>query len=305
MRSNIGKSSAPVPLSLRNSKTELDRIARTMDHDAISDNIYKGVLISINDLSDPYHGQEEFEVRYALRVLYHNKCAYCESISFKADVEHYRPKKRVTRPNGNSTGYYWLCYEWSNLLPACFECNSRSGKWNKFPISGTRQTTPPLYASGKLNFNKCHAGKSPLTNERAHLFHPEIDRPEPYIKLGWDGKLDGMGRQSSRFKSTIKICDLNRANLSYPRKKIIDHYANEFERIFMMFRQNLINGAALEYMLDERLKDINTATDVKKPFSIVSIYIKNHFDQFVNNCMPQLANLEKQVLVSRFGIVNP
>lgn len=305
MRTNKAKLVSAIPASILNAKTAHNNIAKTANHSAISDSIYKGALIAINDPSDPYHGQQEFEVRYALRKLYYNKCAYCENISYKADVEHYRPKKKITNPQGNNSGYYWLCYEWSNLIPACFECNSRSGKWNKFPIFNNRLMAPPLNANGNLNFNKCKAAMSPLIGEGPKLFHPEVDIIEPYIKVNWDGKLSGMGVHSQRGDSTIKVCDLNRANLVYSRKKIIDDYVSELERIFVLFRKNLINGPALIVMLNERLTDIIDASNIKRPFSIVSFYIINNFQQFVTGCLPQLDQLEKQLLVVRFGVINP
>ena len=62
----------------------------------------------------------------------HKKCAYCESkvgpTERKGDVEHYRPKSRTRDVNGklvkimrngvevNHPGYYWLAYDWNNLL---------------------------------------------------------------------------------------------------------------------------------------------------------------------------------------------
>ncbi|RYF26666.1 MAG: hypothetical protein EOO42_00840 [Flavobacteriales bacterium] len=305
MRTNKAKLISGIPASILNARTALNNIAKTANHSAISDSIYKGALIAINDPSDPYHGQQEFEVRYVLRRLYYNKCAYCENISYKADVEHYRPKKKVANPKGNSSGYYWLCYEWSNLIPACFECNSRSGKWNKFPIFKNRLISPPLYVNGNLNFKKCKAATTPLIGEAPKLFHPEVDVIEPYIKVKWDGKLSGIGAHSERGNSTIKVCDLNRANLIYSRKKIIDDYVSELERIFVLFRKNLINETTLVVMLDERLTDIVDGSNITKAFSIVSFYIINNFQQFVTGCLSQLAQLEKQLLVVRFGVIMP
>ena len=63
------------------------------------------------------------------------KCAYCEDriVSTQpGDIEHYRPKGCVTNEDGSRVmvdanggkkvphpGYYWLAYEWTNLLYAC------------------------------------------------------------------------------------------------------------------------------------------------------------------------------------------
>lgn len=95
--------------------------------------------------------------------LYHEKCAYCESV-YRAvdasDVEHFRPKGAVS-DDGQHPGYWWLAATWSNLLPSCPACNQRrrqllyqpgmtleeferlrqqlpdtsSGKGNAFPLS--------------------------------------------------------------------------------------------------------------------------------------------------------------------------
>lgn len=61
-------------------------------------------------------------IKTQLRTDQHRKCAYCETKfthSSPGDVEHYRPKagyqQAVTEPL-RGPGYYWLGYEWSNLL---------------------------------------------------------------------------------------------------------------------------------------------------------------------------------------------
>src|SRR4051812_22350680 len=75
-----------------------------------------------------------------LDKLFGGKCAYCEVIieaSHPTEVEHYRPKGAVKdeeeevvtiqTPNGaeDHPGYWWLAYEWNNLLPSCIDCNRR------------------------------------------------------------------------------------------------------------------------------------------------------------------------------------
>jgi len=83
---------------------------------------------------------------------FYRRCAYCERLisGFTGDAEHYRPKGslqisqpggkpiRVTatfaHPDTNQTitiphpGYFWLAYDWRNLVPACKFCNSGRGK---------------------------------------------------------------------------------------------------------------------------------------------------------------------------------
>src|SRR5262249_41491941 len=64
-------------------------------------------------------------VKEALRRAQHDKCAFCESKMCHTgfgDVEHYRPKAGYKQREGDALGrpgYYWLAYEWSNLLLSC------------------------------------------------------------------------------------------------------------------------------------------------------------------------------------------
>jgi hypothetical protein len=85
--------------------------------------------------------------KWLLKYKFHNKCAYCETkaVQFYADAEHYRPKASVQVRERDSElrpavcalpleggkaremkhpGYFWLAYNWRNLLPACKRCNS-------------------------------------------------------------------------------------------------------------------------------------------------------------------------------------
>ena len=97
---------------------------------------------------------------WLLRNVFFRKCAYCERIisGFTGDAEHYRPKGAVTCDNathddfvtpscefknpatgeqyaGDHPGYFWLAYDWRNLVPACKFCNSGKGKNERFDIA--------------------------------------------------------------------------------------------------------------------------------------------------------------------------
>jgi hypothetical protein len=87
--------------------------------------------------------------------VFHNRCAYCEGPlrydRYRGDAEHYRPKgsviwrdqkgeevrARCKLPGGEEIdhpGYFWLAYDWRNLVPACADCNSGAGKVDQFPV---------------------------------------------------------------------------------------------------------------------------------------------------------------------------
>lgn len=147
------------------------------------------------------------DVKQALREAQHDKCAFCESkithVS-PGDVEHYRPKKgykqkpkdRIGRP-----GYYWLAYDWENLLLACESCN-RSGKGNLFPLEDA--------ASRAIDHNH------DLTAEKPLLLHPAIDEPADHLEfVGADiAPKDG----SKRGRATIKALALDRPELFERRR---------------------------------------------------------------------------------------
>lgn len=79
------------------------------------------------------------DVKSQLKQDQNGKCAYCERY-FNGDygaVEHFRPKagyQIVGDKNLYQPGYYWLTYDWDNLLYSCSECNT-SYKRNFFPLA--------------------------------------------------------------------------------------------------------------------------------------------------------------------------
>lgn len=106
-----------------------------------------------------YKGAKPF-----LLQLFAGKCAYCEGmieLMHAGDVEHYRPKAAVRDLDGKCVmvdadgreeehpGYWWLAYDWKNLLPSCNDCNRRrrqgaklAGKGEVFPVRAFRASRP-------------------------------------------------------------------------------------------------------------------------------------------------------------------
>jgi hypothetical protein len=84
--------------------------------------------------------------KWLLKHVFNGQCAYCESPlkfdRYRGDAEHYRPKgsvmwrdlatnkktkARCKLSDGTEIdhpGYFWLAYDWRNLMPACADCNS-------------------------------------------------------------------------------------------------------------------------------------------------------------------------------------
>ena len=118
--------------------------------DELVDCVGKGQKPKITDL---YKDPRMKEVYKSGEAPFHGKCVYCETnvaASHPGDIEHWRPKNRVTHESGRTIeietedgstvqhpGYYWLAYEWRNLLFACEDCNRPSTA--KTPRSAYRE----------------------------------------------------------------------------------------------------------------------------------------------------------------------
>jgi uncharacterized protein (TIGR02646 family) len=211
-------------------------IASTGNITLIKDTIYKG---SYKDAK----GKAQSKVREKLNEFYFSKCAYCETLC-KAEIEHYRPKKGVTEDNLHN-GYYWLCYEWSNLVPSCRYCNTEGGKGNQFPIKGTRVKLPPFDVQFKLDKEQIKANA--LLSEQPYLLHPEIDNPINYLDFKIDShgqgvEIQGIDGVNERGEQTIKICNLNREYLKFARKQnVIDEFVFLINSYFELWVNNLIS----------------------------------------------------------------
>ncbi len=164
-------------------------------------------------------------VRDRLNEIYFDKCVFCENSTTAGatmQVEHYRPKAKVT--GEVHPGYYWLGYDWSNLLLACSRCNNR--KRNRFPISGTRVTAHPVAPGGGLDSARSRVDSAELTGESALLVNPEIEsRPMRHFDFHFDGSISG---RTPEGVETILRCNLDRGALQGERKGIYDWYFNRF-----------------------------------------------------------------------------
>ena len=85
----------------------------------------------------PFDSEIYRDVKEQLETDQHEKCCYCEA-TFNAngygDVEHFRPKAAY-KIDGKLKypGYYWLVYDWNNLMYSCQICNQKF-KGNEFPL---------------------------------------------------------------------------------------------------------------------------------------------------------------------------
>ena len=113
-------------------------------------------------------------VKQTLKTMQHNKCCFCESkfshIAY-GDVEHFRPKagyKQNQQDTLHKPSYYWLAYQWDNLLLSCQICNQRYKK-NLFPL-----LNPTVRARNH---------QDSIEDETPLLINPTKVNPEDYISF--------------------------------------------------------------------------------------------------------------------------
>lgn len=163
--------------------------------------VAKGASPSINDRL--YKDKALLDVYKCSRGPFFGKCAYCESpvlVSQHGDIEHWRPKRAVSDLEGEPVehpGYYWLAYDWRNLLLSCIACNQ---KWKKtrFPVKGQHASQP--------------GGES---DEQPLLLNPLWDDPEQHLYVDESGV---MIPRTDRGHASITVCGLNRQELVTKRR---------------------------------------------------------------------------------------
>ena len=106
--------------------------------------------------------------------MHHGKCCYCESKvrhTGPGTIDHYRPKAASQQQAGapyTRPGYYWLAYDWQNLLFECVACN-QSYKRSLFPLrDDSRRALSHLH---------------PLNQEQPLLIDPTLEDPGAFISF--------------------------------------------------------------------------------------------------------------------------
>lgn len=283
----------------------LETIATTKNKDLISDKIYK-------DSYKDKNGVTQSRVRDKLNKYYYCKCAYCETYC-KAEIEHYRPKKGVSRLPAHN-GYYWLAYEWSNLLPSCRNCNTEGGKGNQFPIEteASRVYNPSFDSIGNLDKNDCLANQSPLIDEKPYLLHPEIDDPKNHLGFQLNKNKEGIdivaidtdSNLISRGSETIKILNLNRLDLRLKRfGSIISSIREYINYIFKLRKDNIIQSDSdLEKaLLGFYAKLEENSNNIKKEYTLLSWFITSSIDSFNKIVCSVISDInQKEIVLETF-----
>ncbi len=216
-----------------------------------------------------------------LKDIYQNKCCFCETnVAAGAywHIEHFRPKKRVANLK-NHQGYYWLGYEWSNLMLSCNRCNNKKG--NKFPISDEtrRVRTPVLDSTGFVTTDYCNISSPVFSNEQAILINPEIDIPEEHFIFMPNGEIKEL---TDRGHETIMICDLNREDLVLARRKVLDDFFDNIKSALKEYISEDIDENTLKGILENKFLELYRKQSRHSEYSRVWFFLKEKFHIFTN-----------------------
>lgn len=221
-----------------------------------------------------------------LRKLYHDKCAYCERKLYEGQftVEHYRPKKKENHP------YYWLGYEWSNLILACKSCNNQ--KDDAFPIFKERKKERNAAGKSVLRSARAscswepaemHADHPHLLAERPLLIHPEVDEPERLLRVNRAGRLVASTEAEGdlflyrKVETTVdKVLSLNRDELMAKRVAVIQQLRKILEEqtlLLLKVASSARNDEVIALAYDGLFKAIEKAADLRSEYSLVGYQI--------------------------------
>jgi uncharacterized protein (TIGR02646 family) len=215
-----------------------------------------------------------------LRGIYKYKCGYCEtpeSAGASLRVDHFRPKGRVIELS-NHGGYYWLGYEWSNLILVCEKCNRQ--KWDHFPIGDetARVLQPTIGSDGLPISDGCRADKSLLINEGAFLLNPEIDDPDVHLLFLPDGNVKA---KTVRGATSIDVYDLRRSPLLEDRKNMTDDILEKLKKHLLRFLHREIDEDTYRYVMQDVYDEAVKNRQPDKPYSRVANALFGDFETFV------------------------
>jgi uncharacterized protein (TIGR02646 family) len=224
---------------------------------------------------DPYYKVDD--VRQRLIDIYHHKCAFCEQRVNQFHVEHYRPKKKKDKGDGqHHDGYYWLAFSWDNLLVACPPCNVI--KKTHFDIGGVRATFPNTEAKLR-NINSLSSEYD--SQENPKFVNPEKEDPEGKLSFGKDGSISS---SDDRYIYTIEKCDLNRKFLCDYRREILDDFEQKVRSVFVEFLGDKIK--LMEHLGRLTKEFIADSNNVKKEYIAFRKYAitNNWLNDIVKAC---------------------
>jgi uncharacterized protein (TIGR02646 family) len=184
-----------------------------------------------------------------LKAMFNGKCVYCESPPGQSQtpiVDHFRPTAGALDRDGSyhTNHYWWLAYEWENLLLVCPDCSQMKGA--RFPLAGRRAQPPDR-------------GEA-LRREKAQLLDPCMDDPEAHLIYGDDGFVSS---GTVPGKTTIEVLSLNRWWLVMARADAVRAAHEEWERSYAVIARG---GRAGDRALERLMSGAKPYAGIRRQF---------------------------------------
>jgi uncharacterized protein (TIGR02646 family) len=221
-----------------------------------------------------YKSQDDFP--------FYGKCGYCERAigNQHGDVEHFRPKGGVTDQNnkmiGDHPGYYWLAYNWQNLLISCITCNQIM-KGNYFPVVNDNYARKPEEIPNEIPL-LINPASGHDEDDPAKHFRINIEDHSPYF-----GIVSGI---TQRGITCIEIFKLNEQDqLLDGRRTAIEAAEKLIKSLKRDIKRKSINSLTVE-----RIQEI---LQEKRPHSLaqISVILKYFPTQDKNSLLELLSRL--------------
>lgn len=229
-------------------------------------------------------------VQEALRDLFQNKCAYCESQvagSSQTDIEHYRPKGRISG-SPDHPGYWWLAMDWTNLVLSCMHCNQSRKQLNLSPDLDEEDIRKAiidnnLQVTGKLDNFPTEDGlwatdhEVGVGGEKPLLLDPTVT--DPATLFDWldrrDFALVGARGGNARAEATIETLGLNRRRLCEERMtklSLLSFIMNDIRAMLQEFNLAQTDGEATLAVraIERSLALIEEMGDARQPHSALA-----------------------------------
>lgn len=256
-----------------------------------------GVLISEWERGQPLNFSDTIWIalrNLLLQEVFHGKCTYCESKLDKiriasGQMDHYRPKGRVydlddrqkrrrvrsVLPDGTTIdhpGYFWLAYDWHNLLPSCKDCNAGPrGKLDYFPTANGHRFlvkdgtgSLPQTSRSSTRYPGYHYPSSVELNglENPLFLHPYFCDPLEHLSFEDCGEISS--RQSMHAARTIFHLNLDNDGVTSSRHDAQLLAEKTYLVAFQYHRGNLVSADEASRLARN---DTNKHLDRSAPFS--------------------------------------
>lgn len=153
----------------------------------------------------PFNKEIDSELKTHLHNAFHGKCGYCEikiESPLLGTIDRYRPNNGVRdKKEYYQDLYWWLNFEWENLIYSCKECSQYKGSY--FPIKGSRVLNE----------------KDDFKSEHRLLLNPYLDEPNEHLGYIIYDEPYHINAISDEGNQTIELLRLNRTNLIEGRRK--------------------------------------------------------------------------------------